>query len=42
VRPEKPFRNVVGIFIVVDVFVVAAMVGGPVQAGVFKGAGTEK
>lgn len=42
VCPEETFRNVVGIFVVVDVFVVAAMVGGPVQAGVFKGAGAEK
>ncbi len=42
VSPEETFRDIIGIFVVVDVFVVAAVVGGPVQTGVLKSAGAKK
>ncbi len=41
VRPHEALGNVVGVLVVIDVLVVAAVVGRPVEAGVFKGAGTE-
>lgn len=39
--PEEAFADVVRIFIMVGVFVVAAMVGAPVEGGVFERAGTK-
>jgi hypothetical protein len=41
VSPHESFGNVIRIFIVVNVLVVGAMIGTPVEAGVFERAGSE-
>jgi hypothetical protein len=41
VRPHEALGNVIGILVVIDVLVVAAVVGRPVEAGVFERAGAE-
>ncbi len=41
VSPEEPLRDVVWIVVVVHVFVVFAVIGGPIKGGVFKCAGAE-
>jgi len=41
VSVKKSFRDAVGVFIVVDMLMVTAVLAGPEEHGVFKGAGTE-
>lgn len=41
VRPHEAFGNIIRIFIVVNVLMVGAVVGTPIEARVFEGAGTE-
>ena len=38
---KKSFRDAVGVFIVVDMLMVTAVLAGPEEHGVFKGTGTE-
>lgn len=42
VRPEEALGNVVGIIVVIDVLVVAAMLGSPKQGGIFKRCSAKK
>ena len=41
VRPHETFGDIVGVLVMIDVLVVAAVVGRPVEAGIFKRAGAE-
>ncbi len=41
VRPEEALGDIIGIFVMVDVFVMKAMIGRPVEAGIFERTGAE-
>ena len=41
VRPEEALGDIIGIFVMVDVFVMEAVIGRPVEAGIFERTGAE-